>query len=79
VSVATTTRTVTCPECGATWEVSVRQRRRILNNGGDLRCTFCRTVGTPFPVTPRERSYWLDRYPIDWIRETGQMIWGPHL
>lgn len=27
-------------------------------------------------MSGRYVNFWLDRYSMEWIRETGQMIWG---
>lgn len=71
--------TVCCPDCGDPREISVRQRRRIANSDKDFRCALCRSIPESPVVTEADRKFWLDRYPIEWIVETGRMIWGDSL
>lgn len=68
--------TVRCPDCGGSRNLSVRQRRRILNQDGDLRCSLCRSNPHPPISTAADREFWLSQYPMDWILETAEMIWG---
>jgi DNA-directed RNA polymerase subunit RPC12/RpoP len=75
----TSTAAITCPECGGTRLISVRQKRRIMNGNRNLVCSLCRTLPDPAPVTPAGRKYWTDRYPMSWIEETGRFIWGDDL
>jgi hypothetical protein len=70
------TATVRCPDCGGTREVSVRQRRRLVNEGGDMKCSVCRSITGPIKVTQAHRNYWISRYSSEWIRDTAEMIWG---
>jgi hypothetical protein len=67
---------VRCPDCGGTREISVRQKRRITNGDRSLLCSLCRTIPLPAEIRPQDRDYWTDRYPMEWIRETAQAIWG---
>lgn len=69
------TVTVKCPQCGDPREISVRQRRRLVNSGKSFKCHICRTMQDPV-VTQEHLDWWRNRYPMWWIKETAEMIWG---
>lgn len=75
-SIARETATVRCPDCGETREISIRQKRRLMNEGGKMLCSVCRTLPRPAKVTLKHKRFWLDSYSMEWIRETAEMIWG---
>jgi hypothetical protein len=70
------TVTVRCA-CGDVFEISVRSYRRHRAQGSMWRCTICMRPAAKIVVTDRYRNYWKKRFSDEWIRETGQMIWGP--
>lgn len=74
------TATVTCPRCGGRRELSVRQRRRVVNGDGDFTCLTCRALERRqddyLIVEQKYRDYWLERYSVEWITETARGIWG---
>lgn len=59
--------------------MTARQRRRMLNDGADDRCLLCRSPRylKARVVDQHHRNYWLDNYSLEWIKEVGEMIWGP--
>lgn len=69
------TTTVRCPDCGEVRRISVRQKRRINNEGGNMLCAVCRTL-MPIKVTLQDKRWWLDNYSMEWIQETAEMIWS---
>lgn len=75
-SLSRETATIRCPDCGEFREISVRQKRRLVNGGGSMLCRVCRTLPDPAPITMKHKSFWLDNYSIEWIVETADMIWG---
>lgn len=70
------TTVVRCPDCGGTREISVRQKRRITNSNKSLLCSLCRTIPRAAEFGDKDLAFWVDRYPLEWIRETAEMIWG---
>lgn len=77
VTITRETVVIRCPDCGGTRQISVRQRRRIRNSRVvTSRCSICRTIKSPAEVTKADRDFWLDRYPMEWIREVADAIWG---
>lgn len=73
---ATETASVRCPDCGESREISVRQKRRLTNEGGTMLCAVCRTLPKAAKPTLKDKRYWLDNYSMEWIQETAEMIWG---
>lgn len=69
--------TVKCPGCGDTRRVTDRQYRRAKADGSDFKCQICRNMNKQVEVTEAHRRYWTDRYPMEWIIETAELIWGP--
>lgn len=67
--------TVRC-QCGDHFEITSRSHRRHRQAGTEWRCFICRVRSRTISDSPRFQNYWLDRYPIEWIRETAEMIWG---
>jgi len=65
--------TVRC-DCGDTFTLASRSYSRHLAQGTTWRCSICRRK-TPQISPSRYTNYWLDRYPIEWIKETAGMIW----
>lgn len=70
------TAAIRCPDCGGTRDVSVRQKRRLINQDGDLRCSVCRSIPDPAKFGPRDLDWWSSRFSQEWICETAEMIWG---
>jgi len=66
-----------CPDCGEIRDdISIRQLRRLRNQSIDPRCSVCRSLPLPAKVTQANLNFWITRYSEQWIKETGQMIWG---
>jgi len=53
----------------------MRQKRRLIQEGRTFHCNICRTITTPAKAGFRHHNYWRKRYSMEWIKETGQMIW----
>jgi hypothetical protein len=69
------TTIVRCPDCGETRKISVRQKRRLINGHKAALCEICRTIPSSATYAPSHANSWLDRYDVEWIRETAAMIW----
>lgn len=67
--------TVRCPDCGGTREITMRQKRRLTQEGRTFHCNICRTIKHPATSSFRHRNYWLKSQTMEWIRETAEMIW----
>lgn len=39
-------------------------------------CQLCRTLPKEIVVTDEHKRWWLERYSIEWICDTAEMIWG---
>lgn len=76
VQMARDTVMIRCPDCGGTREISVRQKRRLINGSRSLRCPLCRTLPKPATVGEEDRLFWTENYSMEWIKETAQAIWG---
>lgn len=63
-------------ECGEPLWISTRAHSRHRMLGTRWRCRFCRRNSPAPDTSPRYRNYWLDRYSLEWIKETAEMIWG---
>jgi predicted RNA-binding Zn-ribbon protein involved in translation (DUF1610 family) len=61
VSATTTYVTVRCPQCGDKRQLTTRQRRRVVNSGGELTCAQC-PHGRP-DGAQEYRDWWLERRP----------------
>ena len=68
--------TVRCPDCGEYRIVSVRHKRRLVNQKANAKCLICRSIDQKPKVEQRHRNFWLKSQSSEWIQEVGSMIWG---
>ena len=66
-------KTVTCGDCGDSFELSARNEYGWRKRGLQPVCVDCRRP--PKPVTEVDRSYWTARFTMDEITAMGCGIW----
>ena len=66
---------VSCSVCSLSYDVSARTGRDIRAGRVEPRCQMHRRRRRTVRPNAKARRWWLERVPLDWIVETGHMIW----
>jgi hypothetical protein len=67
--------TVACADCGATYELAVRNELAHRRSGKPHRCRTCRGLrGLPTP-SEEDKQFWINMLGLDEARAVAGMIW----
>lgn len=71
-----TPRLVRCAGCGSSFELSARNVRAIRARGEEPLCRRCRHPAKPVDEiqAAKYRRWWLERFPLDELREMAEAI-----